>query len=196
MPAAIRRPASLVSDRAMTQNVISPGRNVATPAARLISSHWGGRIDETETRFCCSMSASRSAYSNAVSAWRCTPTPWVRNTLLGNGNIVPSTSPDADAKTLVAPAFFPCLIPQQACDTQVRRLGENQADSGQDADPPARATYRREACVIRSLSRWLRCYQFQHEAQFYVRNSSPPCVQGFVRGPGCSPHGRGFFFDS
>ena len=64
------------------------------------------------------------------------------------------------------------------------------------SDPPARATYGRAACVIRSLSRWLRCYQFQHEAQFYVRNSSPPCVQGFVRGPGCSPHGRGFFFDS
>src|SRR5258708_35408064 len=133
MPAAIRRPASLVSDRAMTQNVISPGRNVATPAARLISSHCGGRIDETETRFGCSMSATRTADSNAVSAWRCTPTPWVRNTLLGNGNIVPSTSPwIARRKALVAPSFFPCLIPQQACDTRVRRPDENLADSGQD----------------------------------------------------------------
>src|SRR5262249_23946726 len=133
MPAAILRPASLVSDRAMTQNVISPGRNVATPAARLISSHWGGRIDDTETRFCSSMSASRSAYSNAVRAWRCTPTPWVRNTLLGNGKIVPSTfyldSRTQRCKPLSRASFFPCLIPQHACDSVVQRLGENEADS-------------------------------------------------------------------
>ena len=70
------------------RNVISPGLNVATPAARVINSQRGGRIDDTVTRFCCSISASRSAYSNAVSAWRCTPTPRVRNTHLGNGNIV------------------------------------------------------------------------------------------------------------
>src|SRR5262249_114827 len=85
--AAIGRRASWVSARGMTQNVISPGLKVATPTVWLISSQCGGRIEETVTRFCCSMSASRSAYSNAVSAWRCTPTPRVRNTDLGNGNI-------------------------------------------------------------------------------------------------------------
>ena len=45
MPAAILRPASLVSDRAMTQNVISPGLNIATPIYTdgkvFISSNYG-----------------------------------------------------------------------------------------------------------------------------------------------------------
>src|SRR5215471_13485354 len=131
MPAAILRPASLVSDRAMTQNVISPGRNVATPEARLMSSHCGGRIDETETRFCCSMSASRSAYSNAVSAWRCTPTPWVRNTLLGNGNIGPRLLLDAGRAGARRAIVLSCPIPQQACDTQVHRLAKISADCGE-----------------------------------------------------------------
>src|SRR5580693_7628727 len=88
MPEATRRPNSLVSDRAITQNVISPGLNAATPTWRGMSSHCGGRIDETETRFCCSISASRSAYSKAASCWRWTPTPRVRKTRLGSGNIV------------------------------------------------------------------------------------------------------------
>ena len=50
----------------MTQKVISPGLNVATPASRGMRSQPGGRIEDTVTRFCCSMSASRSANSNAV----------------------------------------------------------------------------------------------------------------------------------
>jgi hypothetical protein len=86
----MRRPLSLVSTRAMTQNVISPGFNVATPAVREISSQRGGRIEETLTRFCCSMSASRKANSKAVSACLWTPTPRVRKTLLGMGNKRPS----------------------------------------------------------------------------------------------------------
>ena len=87
MPEAMRRPASLVSERAITQKVISPGLKVATPLARVINSQRGGRIDDTMTRFCCSISASRNAYSKAVKAWRCTPTPRVRNTDLGIGNM-------------------------------------------------------------------------------------------------------------
>ncbi len=43
----MRRPGSLVSVRAMTQKVISPGRSVATPASRVSSSQCGGRIEET-----------------------------------------------------------------------------------------------------------------------------------------------------
>src|SRR5262249_1453100 len=119
-----------------TQNVVSPGRSVAAPLVRLMRSHWGGRIDETETRFCCSMSASRNAYSNAVSAWRCTPTPCVRNTLLGNGNIVPRLllGNSRAQRCSSRPSFFPCPVPQRACDSGVRRLGGNQADSGQ-AEP-------------------------------------------------------------
>ena len=67
MPAAIQRPASLVSARANTQKVISPGLTAAMPALQGISSQCGGRIEETVTRFCCSISASRKACSNAVS---------------------------------------------------------------------------------------------------------------------------------
>ncbi len=71
----------------MTQNVISPGLNAARPTQRSMSSHCGARIDDTETRFCCSMSALRRAYSNAGSWYRWTPTPRVRNTHLGLGNM-------------------------------------------------------------------------------------------------------------
>jgi hypothetical protein len=52
-----------------------------------MSAHGAGRIEETETKFCCSMSASRSAYSNEESCWRWTPMPRVRNTRFGIGNI-------------------------------------------------------------------------------------------------------------
>jgi hypothetical protein len=58
----------------------------------------------------------------------------------------------------------------------------------------ARATYGRVACVIRSLSRWLRCYQFQARSPiFYVRNSSPPCVQGLRVRPRLFPPRPGLF---
>jgi hypothetical protein len=67
-------------------------------------------------------------------------------------------------------------------------------DSSRSKSALARATDGRVACVIRSLSRRLRCYQLQYEAQFFMR-AIPPLLacKGFVRGPGCSPHGRGFF---
>jgi hypothetical protein len=81
------RPASLVSARAMTQKVISPGLSMVTPTLRVMSSQFAGRIEETLTRFCCSISASRSAYSKAESRCRWMPMPRVRNTLLGRGNI-------------------------------------------------------------------------------------------------------------
>ena len=83
----IKRPASFVSARARTQNVISPGLSAATPVSRGMNSHCGGKIEETETRFCCSMSASRNAYSNAESCCRWAPIPRVRNTRFGIGNI-------------------------------------------------------------------------------------------------------------
>jgi hypothetical protein len=73
--------------RARTQKVSSPGLKVATPDARGINSQPGGRIDDTVTMFCCSMSASRREYSNAVRRCRWVPTPWVRKTHLGMGNI-------------------------------------------------------------------------------------------------------------
>ena len=57
----MRRPGSFVSARAMTQKVISPGCKRGYSELRGISSQCGGRIDETVTRFCCSISASRNA---------------------------------------------------------------------------------------------------------------------------------------
>src|SRR5262245_25639136 len=46
---------------------------------------------------------------------------------------VPSTfsldSRTQRCKALSRASFFPCLIPQQACDSEVQRLGENEADS-------------------------------------------------------------------
>src|SRR6266436_3641694 len=56
-------------------------------------------------------------------------------------------------------------------------------DSSRSKSALAHATDGRVACVIRSLSRRLRCYQLQYEAQFFMR-AIPPLLacKGFVRG--------------
>ena len=52
----------------------------------------GGKIEETRTRFCAAMPASRKASSKEVRRSRCFPTPLVKNIFLGTMSLPKSVS--------------------------------------------------------------------------------------------------------
>jgi hypothetical protein len=54
---------SLVSERAITQNVISPGFNSCSPRFRGMILQWGGRMEDTLTRLQYATPALRNASS-------------------------------------------------------------------------------------------------------------------------------------
>src|SRR5271163_339659 len=80
---ASRRWASWVEFSATTANTTSPGLRYFTPSLRASILQLGGKIEETRTRFCAAMPASRKANSNEVKRSRCFPTPLVKNIRLG-----------------------------------------------------------------------------------------------------------------
>src|SRR5215467_6980444 len=83
MLAASRRCGSWVEFSATTANTTSPGCKYFNPCERAISLHCGGKMEETRTRFCAAMPASRSANSKDVRRSRCLPTPLVKKIRLG-----------------------------------------------------------------------------------------------------------------
>src|ERR1700724_957903 len=80
---ANRRCDSWVEFSATTEKTTSPGLRYFSPWERGTSLHWGGKMDETRTRFCAAMPASRSASSKEVRRSRCLPTPLVKKIFLG-----------------------------------------------------------------------------------------------------------------
>src|SRR5438105_13956038 len=84
---AIRRCGSRVEFSATTENVTSPGYKYFRPSLREINLQLGGKIEETRTRFCAAMPASRSANSKEVSRSLCLPTPLVRKIRLGTSSL-------------------------------------------------------------------------------------------------------------
>src|SRR5512146_2721323 len=80
---ATSRCGSRVLFSATTAKTTSPGERYFNPCARGITLQFGGKMDETRTRFWAAMPASRSASSNDVSRSLCFPTPLVRNMRLG-----------------------------------------------------------------------------------------------------------------
>src|SRR4051812_41468158 len=83
MLAAIKRCGSCVEASATTANTTSPGFKYFWPSRRESSLQFGGKMEETRTRFCAAMPASRSANSNEVRRSLCLPTPFVRNICFG-----------------------------------------------------------------------------------------------------------------
>src|SRR5271155_395912 len=83
MDEASRRCGSWVAFSATTANTTSPGDKYVSPCERGISLQFGGKIEETRTRFCAAMPASRKASSKEVKRSRCLPTPLVKNIRLG-----------------------------------------------------------------------------------------------------------------
>src|SRR5438067_356010 len=84
---AIRRCGSRVEFSATTENVTSPGYKYFRPSLREINLQLGGKMEETRTRFCAAMPASRSANSKEVSRALCLPTHLVRKIRLGTSSL-------------------------------------------------------------------------------------------------------------
>src|SRR5882724_268111 len=77
------RCASRVEFSATTAKTTSPGLRYFTPSLRASSLQFGGKMEETRTRFWAAIPASRSANSKEVSRSRCFPTPLVKKIRLG-----------------------------------------------------------------------------------------------------------------
>src|SRR5919108_1724580 len=84
---AMRRCGSRVEFSATTENVTSPAYKYFRPSLREINLQLGGKMEETRTRFCAAMPASRSANSKEVSLSLCLPTPLVRKIRLGTSSL-------------------------------------------------------------------------------------------------------------
>src|SRR5438309_3900442 len=84
---ATSRWGSRVELSATTANTTSPGLRYFNPSLRVISLQLGGKMEETRTRFCAAIPASRSANSNEVSRSLCLPTPLVRKIRLGTSSL-------------------------------------------------------------------------------------------------------------
>src|SRR4051812_20064346 len=74
---------SRVEFSATTAKTTSPGCRYFTPSLRASSLQFGGKIDETRTKFWAAIPASRNANSNEVNRSRCFPTPLVKKIRLG-----------------------------------------------------------------------------------------------------------------
>src|SRR3954470_3015381 len=79
----IRRCGSRLEFSATTEKTTSPGERNFSPSLRDTSLQCGGKIEETRTRFCDAMPASRSASSKDVKRSLCFSTPFVRKRRLG-----------------------------------------------------------------------------------------------------------------
>src|SRR5712691_6836220 len=79
----ISRCGSRLEFSATTEKTTSPGERYFSPSLRETNLQFGGKIDETRTRFCAAMPASRNASSNEVRRSRCLPTPLVKKIRLG-----------------------------------------------------------------------------------------------------------------
>src|SRR5262245_35458525 len=80
---ASRRCGSRVEFSATTAKTTSPWLRYFWPSLREINLQCGGKIEETRTKFCDAMPASRSASSKEVKRSLCFPTPLVRKSRLG-----------------------------------------------------------------------------------------------------------------
>src|SRR5882724_7094316 len=79
----IKRCGSRLEFSATTEKTTSPGERYFNPSLRETSLQFGGKMDETRTKFCAAMPASRSASSNEVRRSLCFPTPLVRKIRFG-----------------------------------------------------------------------------------------------------------------
>src|ERR1039458_503473 len=80
---ASNRCGSLVEFSATTANTTSPGERYVSPCERGTSLQLGGKMEDTRTRFCAAIPASRKASSKEVRRSRCFPTPLVKNIFFG-----------------------------------------------------------------------------------------------------------------
>src|SRR5579864_9031715 len=107
---ATRRCGSRVEFSATTANVTSPGERYGRPSLRGISLQLGGKMEETRTRFCAAIPASRSANSNEVSRSLCFPTPFVKKIRLGTMSLPNLHHPPAEKCGLRMHSLTHCFV--------------------------------------------------------------------------------------
>src|ERR1035438_2738843 len=83
---------SRVEFSATTAKTTSPGERYLRPSLRVTSLHCGGKMEETRTRFCAAIPASRRANSKEVNRSLCFPTPLVKNRRFGT-MLLPNAEP-------------------------------------------------------------------------------------------------------
>src|SRR5579875_3163146 len=94
----MRRCGSRVEFSAITAKTISPWLRYLRPSLRGMILHCGGKIEETRTRFCEAIPASRRASSNEVSRSLCLPTPLVKKSFFGTMLLPNFDVPSVDSK--------------------------------------------------------------------------------------------------
>src|SRR5438309_4959998 len=95
----ISRCGSRLEFSATTEKTTSPGERYFSPSLRETSLQFGGKMDDTRTRFCAAMPASRSASSNEVRRSLCFPTPLVRKIRFGT-ILLPTASASLESPLL------------------------------------------------------------------------------------------------
>src|SRR5580704_15810256 len=128
---ASNRCASRVEFSATTANTTSPGLRYFTPSLRASSLQFGGKIEETRTRFCAAMPASRRANSKEVRRSRCLPTPLVKKIRFGTMSLPNFYVPPA-GKIEVENAQSNTLV----CKGNVNLRVENKKDCGEGKGCP------------------------------------------------------------
>ena len=79
----ISRCGSRVEFSAITEKTTSPSCRYFNPSLRGITLHCGGKIEDTRTRFCDAIPASRRASSKLVKRSLCVPLPLVKKIFFG-----------------------------------------------------------------------------------------------------------------
>src|SRR5882724_4233803 len=119
------RCASRVEFSATTAKTTSPGYKYFTPSLRASSLQFGGKMEETRTRFWAAMPASRNASSKEVSRSRCFPTPFVKKIRFGTMSF---------PKSLILRKkkmnFENAKIKKKVCKQRVNLKGRAKKDAG------------------------------------------------------------------
>jgi hypothetical protein len=79
----ISRCGSRVEFSAITEKTTSPSCRYFSPSLRGITLHCGGKMEDTRTRFCDAIPASRRASSKLVKRSLCVPLPLVKKIFFG-----------------------------------------------------------------------------------------------------------------
>src|SRR5271165_3724930 len=130
MEEASRRWASWVEFSATTAKTTSPGLRYFTPSLRASILQFGGKMEETRTRFWAAIPASRKANSKDVNRSRCFPTPLVKNIRLGTMSL-----PNSAASTTKSYERENAQFNTMVCKESVNLTGERKKAGSRERGP-------------------------------------------------------------
>src|SRR5690348_447968 len=136
---ATSRCGSRVEFSATTAKVTSPGERYSTPSLRGMSFALGGKMDETRTRFCAAIPASRRASSKEVRRSLCLPVPFVKKRRFGTillGNYC-SSGMGRDRATFPSEKYHSSEDHRRGCFTKIYAVFTEYDRTSQDAQSPS-----------------------------------------------------------